>query len=250
MPAFYDQYDYRRFWQNRDYENHADRHALRTLLTRQEGPRKLLLDVGGGFGRNAKIYSPLWSKAVILDPSQKNLSQAKDFLKDEKNVSLVLGSAEKLPFPSSYFDTLICVRVFHHLPDPEETIKEFSRVLMPGGSLILEVANKVHAKAKLQAFFDGRWDSLNSLKPVDRRSQEMIKRKSISFVNHHPEFVRSLLNKYGFTIAETLSVSNFRSPLCNIPIVFHLLLLLEKLLQKPLAHFWFGPSIYFLANKT
>lgn len=36
-----------------------------------------------------------------------------------------------------YFDAILCTEVFEHIPYPNETIKEFSRILKPNGKLIL-----------------------------------------------------------------------------------------------------------------
>jgi len=35
------------------------------------------------------------------------------------------------------FDEILCTEVFEHIPYPNETLKEFSRILKPGGILIL-----------------------------------------------------------------------------------------------------------------
>jgi len=40
---------------------------------------------------------------------------------------------------SSYFDAVLCTEVFEHIPYPELALAEFSRLLKPGGSLILTV---------------------------------------------------------------------------------------------------------------
>ncbi len=46
-------------------------------------------------------------------------------------------SADALPFKPNSFDTLICTEVIEHLQTPENAIQGFSRVLKPGGTLIL-----------------------------------------------------------------------------------------------------------------
>lgn len=40
---------------------------------------------------------------------------------------------------ASLFDAILCTEVFEHIPFPCETLKEFSRLLKPGGKLILTV---------------------------------------------------------------------------------------------------------------
>ncbi len=42
-----------------------------------------------------------------------------------------------IPEPDASFDAIICIEVFEHLPEPILAIKEFSRLLKPGGTLII-----------------------------------------------------------------------------------------------------------------
>src|SRR6266487_3471288 len=61
-----DGYDYRTFWSNRDYEQWAEGRILRRLFN-QLGQAKWLVDLGGGFGRNAIHYHQRVDHAVIVD---------------------------------------------------------------------------------------------------------------------------------------------------------------------------------------
>lgn len=42
-----------------------------------------------------------------------------------------------IPEPDASFDAIMCIEVFEHLPDPLRALQEFSRLLKPGGHLIL-----------------------------------------------------------------------------------------------------------------
>lgn len=42
-----------------------------------------------------------------------------------------------IPEKDASFDAIMCIEVFEHLPDPIKAVQEFSRLLRPGGSLIL-----------------------------------------------------------------------------------------------------------------
>lgn len=50
-----------------------------------------------------------------------------------------LGNAWSINVPDSFFDAGLCTEVLEHLPYPHETIREISRILKPGGKLILTV---------------------------------------------------------------------------------------------------------------
>ena len=45
--------------------------------------------------------------------------------------------AERLPFHDRTFDVVSCCNSFHHYPRQAEAVREFRRVLRPGGVLIL-----------------------------------------------------------------------------------------------------------------
>lgn len=42
-----------------------------------------------------------------------------------------------IPEPDASFDVILCTEVFEHVPHPVEVLKEFSRLLKPGGQLIV-----------------------------------------------------------------------------------------------------------------
>ena len=42
-----------------------------------------------------------------------------------------------IPVPDKSFDVILCTEVIEHIPDPISAIKEISRILKPGGSLLI-----------------------------------------------------------------------------------------------------------------
>jgi SAM-dependent methyltransferase len=56
---------------------------------------------------------------------------------------ITLGSAQAIPFPDACFEGVFCCWLFEHLPDPEPAIREFHRVLKPGGLCSIVVPTPV-----------------------------------------------------------------------------------------------------------
>jgi len=55
---------------------------------------------------------------------------------DQSKLDIVSDIAS-IPEPDASFDAVLCVEVFEHLPNPFLALQEFSRLLKPGGKLIL-----------------------------------------------------------------------------------------------------------------
>lgn len=55
---------------------------------------------------------------------------------DQSKLDIVCDIAN-IPEPSESFDAILCTEVFEHLPDPLLALREFSRLLRPGGVLLL-----------------------------------------------------------------------------------------------------------------
>lgn len=49
----------------------------------------------------------------------------------------IISDIANIPVPENSFDAIMCVEVLEHIPEPILAIKEFSRILRPGGTLIL-----------------------------------------------------------------------------------------------------------------
>jgi ubiquinone/menaquinone biosynthesis C-methylase UbiE len=49
----------------------------------------------------------------------------------------IVSNIENIPVEENSFDSVICTEVFEHLPNPQNALKEFSRILKPKGTLIL-----------------------------------------------------------------------------------------------------------------
>jgi len=247
--AYYDTFDYEKYWRGREYEDQSERIALKKLLPNQQTYTSIL-EIGCGFGRLVSCYYPYFKKCILADPSTKLLSRAKENFKDLKKLDFICASSSKIPLKSNSLDFCLMVRVCHHLPDLEPSIKEIDRVLKPGGFLVLEFANKINLKARLRAFLRGDFNFSKSLFPLDLRSLGKRNPKYINFSSHHPLFILKILKRNGFIVQKTLSVSNFRLSIFKKFIPLKILLKLEDFTQGFLGKFFFGPSIFLLCQKS
>jgi ubiquinone/menaquinone biosynthesis C-methylase UbiE len=98
-----------------------------------------VLDVGTGTGRHALKLARGGANVTALDRSLEMLAVAQQRARDEGlSINFQVASLDvDLPFADGQFDLLICALVLCHLPVMNKTIKEFVRVLRPGGSLLI-----------------------------------------------------------------------------------------------------------------
>jgi SAM-dependent methyltransferase len=68
----------------------------------------------------------------------------------------VVCSAARMPFESSYFDFIFCTWVFEHIEDAKAVADEISRVLKPGGKLLVVAPNKFHYATILKKYLPRR----------------------------------------------------------------------------------------------
>jgi len=103
-------------------------------------PEPFVLDIATGTGRLPAVLlkEPAFTGHVIaLDISREMLVQAAEKLKPfENRFTLIRHTATTLPFPDQCFDVVSCMEALELMPEMEEPLAEFARVLRPGGVLL------------------------------------------------------------------------------------------------------------------
>jgi ubiquinone/menaquinone biosynthesis C-methylase UbiE len=97
-----------------------------------------ILDAGCGTGgviKALQAYDPQW-KISGFDYSP----VACAFARGKTSVPIKEGSIEKIPFHDGQFDAVVCADVISQIDDGSIALREFARVLKPGGILVLNVA--------------------------------------------------------------------------------------------------------------
>lgn len=238
-------HNYLKYWDGRDYEHAAEEMAIRRLLKGKHF--KHAADVGGGYGRLCLLLKNYADKVTLAEPSQQQLDLAEEFLKAHPEIDRKLMQADDLQFKDGSVDLITMIRVMHHLPQPEDELKEIARVLSKDGMAIIEIANYAHARNRLKHLLKGK--PLPS-KPVDIRSAANKKKDEIPFVNHNPKTVIRQFEDAGFSVERVLSVSNLRSPGLKKVVPQKVMLAVEDVMQPALASVYFGPSIFFVLRKS
>jgi SAM-dependent methyltransferase len=189
------------FWEGRgrDYEDRAERIALRKLLPAR-GQR--LLELGAGFGRLTGEYKG-YAQVVLLDYSRTQLKQAQEHLGRDPRFVYVAADVYQMPFRAGAFDGVTMVRVLHHIAQIEIAIREIFRVTTPGATFVLEYANKRNLKAMLRY-----WRKQQAWNPFDEKPIEFVE---LNF-DFHPAHVQRALLSAGFEVRRRLPVSLLRLP--------------------------------------
>jgi len=95
-----------------------------------------VLEVGAGTGE-------LWRQ--LTPPADLTLADFSAAMCAElPGPRVVRCSAAALPFPAGSFDTVIANHMLYHLDDPEVALREFARVLRPGGRVAVALNGRDH----------------------------------------------------------------------------------------------------------
>nr|WP_319495410.1 class I SAM-dependent methyltransferase [uncultured Desulfobacter sp.] len=114
-------------------------------LVEQAGLKKgmSILDAGCGIGGTSRLLAQHFGLVVHGIDLSKDfietahmLNQWCGFAKDD-TINLKEGSLLALPYPDHFFDAVLCQHVLLNIEDKPKAFAEFSRVLAPGGKLLI-----------------------------------------------------------------------------------------------------------------
>jgi len=145
-------------------QHERDDFVIRELVTLESG--LTLLDAGCGSQRYKEFCSHLNYKAQDFGQyttDQKTMIGANANCKGESYKYGALdyvGNIWCIDESDNMFDVILCTEVFEHIPFPNETLREFARLLKPGGKLILTAPSNCLRHMDPYFFYSGfsdRW---------------------------------------------------------------------------------------------
>jgi phosphatidylethanolamine/phosphatidyl-N-methylethanolamine N-methyltransferase len=113
----------------------AGHRALENLIRPEEG-FAIVLEVGVGTGEHLEYVGHHFVEYHMLDRNPDMLYLAGErHRSDRRPLHYLVGCVERLPFSDGSVDRLIATHVLEHVYKPHEVLREWNRVLKPGGAM-------------------------------------------------------------------------------------------------------------------
>jgi demethylmenaquinone methyltransferase/2-methoxy-6-polyprenyl-1,4-benzoquinol methylase len=150
-------------------------------------PGERVLEPGCGSGRLTAVLAGAVGKAghvLAMDLSPGMVSKARRRGLPH-NVRVLRGSVLQIPEADDSFDTIICLCVFPHFPDKRAVLREFARVLRPGGDLWI---NHFASREAINEFHSGLDPAVaDHLIPPDDEVHRLLEEAGFDVVSHRQD---------------------------------------------------------------
>jgi ubiquinone/menaquinone biosynthesis C-methylase UbiE/DNA-binding transcriptional ArsR family regulator len=102
-------------------------------------PPLIIADLGAGEGAFALLLAERATKVIAVDTSARMIEVGREQAQRHgvKNVEYRLGDMEELPIEDAEVDLVFFSQSLHHALHPERAVHEASRILRPGGRLVI-----------------------------------------------------------------------------------------------------------------
>ncbi len=140
-----------------------------------------VLDFGAGSGWLSSCLNRLGARTIAVDVSATALELARELFsldarhRPELEPQFLLYDGHRLPLPDASVHRIACFDAFHHVPNQDEVLAEFHRVLRPGGRAVLAEPGEGHSHAEGSTFETERCGVLEhelDVLDLDRRARK------------------------------------------------------------------------------
>ncbi len=105
---------------------------LETLCNDSEFFKKVI-EIGAGEFGHSSFLKHNYDQYIMTDKSVRAVQIAEGKYANQQAIMVQVQSANALTYPDNYFDRLIACHVLEHLSEPHKVLREWNRVVKPGG---------------------------------------------------------------------------------------------------------------------
>jgi SAM-dependent methyltransferase len=111
-----------------------------------------------------------------------------------------------LPYANGEFDYVVCLEGLEHIENPHQAIREFARLLVPGGHLIISTPNILNVEERAKWLLYGYTSHFKpiSAEHIEMRRQESGGKEEVTLHINPIAYteLRYILEKCGFTVVQ------------------------------------------------
>lgn len=159
---------------------------------------KRVLDVAGGDGYWASLTRKRGAWAVSIDLARKKMLYGQTL---RHAPGLIECDALRLPFADGSFDAIMSVCAIEHFDDGGESLDEMSRVLAPGGQLVMsaDVLSRSHQWPELRAAHCSKYHVQNTY--THESLGKLLDERGIDLVEYSYQFRSEAAEKLYLTLS-------------------------------------------------
>lgn len=197
----FEKLDFYSLWRGREKVDMLEKSILSLLMGDIDGRR--ILDIGPGNGRLTGIVQKYSDEYVATDINMSFLKDVKEKYSKEKSL-YVASNLYHLPFNDNSFSSIVMVRVFNFVSRPLKVLEEFSRIITPGGHLLISISPKPSLSTliddlKYRISYKGPKGQKKPSITFSNRDKSQVYPASYPTFAFKRSYISSLFSKAGFT---------------------------------------------------
>ncbi|MEM2446433.1 MAG: methyltransferase domain-containing protein [Candidatus Bathyarchaeia archaeon] len=204
-----ERYDHEEFFENRVIGFFKDFEESKILpdiekYYYEKNDRIRVLDIGCGTGRMISKLSDFVNAEIYgLDISSGMLKEAADRLMGRKNVKLLIGDSQYLPFQGNVFDVcLMNFGVLSFAPDHDKVLRDLNFVMKRGAIVWMSTYNADGLNFYISKFYEPS----TVIKFSEKQNHIIVGGKEVYCRPFSIDELRDLLQKHGFEVIETSTI--------------------------------------------
>lgn len=199
----------------------------------KDKPRGKVLDIPTGFGALAKQLYDLQFDVTCCDIDLGKFS-VKELSVDHGDLN------EKIPYGDEQFDYICCIEGIEHTENPYNAIREVSRVLKPGGTLIMTTPNYLNIERRLKFVITGSFTKPVSQQMLRDNYQGKTDGMHLSPLGY--TIIKFALERAGFQITEISSGKKKRRQVFLKPLVWLIRLYAKLWPENARERYWISET--------